>query len=83
MLISTNAQAILIELAFITNDDDMRKLLNNKQKVISAIVRAVTGTEVPGSAGKKKIVTGGMSLVAINEILKCSWKKGFGHRFGF
>jgi len=68
VLNSTNAPAILIELAFITNADDMGKLLNNKQNVISAIVRTVTGREVPGFSGKKKIVTGGMNLAAINEI---------------
>lgn len=42
--------AILIELGFINNPDDMKKLMNNKEKVIDAIIKAITGKEVKHDA---------------------------------
>lgn len=43
----TDASAILIEVCFIDNKDDMKKLFTNMDKVINAIVKALTGKEIP------------------------------------
>ncbi|MGG3837704.1 N-acetylmuramoyl-L-alanine amidase [Paenibacillus thiaminolyticus] len=77
VLNSTNAPALLIELAFITNPDDMRKLLNNKHNVISSIVKTLTGREAPVSSGTKKIVISGLSAAAIHELSQMFLEKRF------
>lgn len=40
---NTTAPAVLIELCFISNKDDMKKLLDNKEKVIDQIIFDITG----------------------------------------
>ncbi|WP_144561640.1 N-acetylmuramoyl-L-alanine amidase [Bacillus mycoides] len=46
VLKGTNAPAILIELAFIDNTNDMKILMSKMQQVVNAIVQAVTGKTV-------------------------------------
>lgn len=51
VLNGTNAPAILIELAFISNASDMKKFFDNMQAIANAIVQAVTGKTVSGGGG--------------------------------
>lgn len=48
VLNGTNAPAILIELAFISNASDMKKFFDNMQAIANAIVQTVTGKTVTG-----------------------------------
>ncbi|AUR81255.1 N-acetylmuramoyl-L-alanine amidase [Bacillus phage Carmen17] len=75
VLRGTNAPAILIELAFITNADDMRKFFANMQAIANAIVQAVTGKtvsgggSVPNSGGKWVLKTGGVGVPEAQECM--------------
>lgn len=77
VLRGTNAPAILIELAFITNAEDMRKFFANMQAIANAIVQAVTGKtvsgggSVPNSGGKWVLKTGG---IGIDKAQQCMGK---------
>lgn len=51
VLNGTNAPAILIELAFISNASDMKKFFDNMQAIANAIVQVVTGVTVSGGGG--------------------------------
>lgn len=42
----TNMPAVLVELAFITNDEDVQLLIDNKEDFAAAIARAVTDYEI-------------------------------------
>lgn len=67
VLNGTNAPAILIELAFISNASDMKKFFDNMQAIANAIVQAVTGKtisdggEKPVESKQGIIVTGAFS----------------------
>lgn len=71
VLRGTNAPAILIELAFINNPDDMKKFFANMQAIASAIVQAVTGKTVsdpaPAPTGNP-VWTGGYSPQSLPEL---------------
>ena len=42
----TNMPAVLVELAFISNEDDVQMLIDNKEEFAAAIARAVTDYEI-------------------------------------
>lgn len=74
VLRGTNAPAILIELCFISNPDDMRKLYDNMQAIANAIVQAVTGETVPsGGSGVNTapwvLKTGGIGVTEAQECM--------------
>ncbi|USL89266.1 N-acetylmuramoyl-L-alanine amidase [Bacillus phage vB_BceS_LY1] len=74
VLRGTNAPAILIELAFIDNADDMRKFFANIQAIANAIVQAVTGKTVSGggenvSTAPWVLKTGGIGVPEAQECM--------------
>lgn len=74
VLRGTNAPAILIELCFISNPDDMKKLFANMQAIANAIVQAVTGKTVSGggenvSTAPWVLKTGGIGIVEAQECM--------------
>lgn len=76
VLNGTNAPAILIELAFISNASDMKKFFDNMQAIANAIVQAVTGVTVLGGGsnpviGKQNIIqTGAFSPYEVQEAMQ-------------
>ncbi|MDQ0154899.1 N-acetylmuramoyl-L-alanine amidase [Robertmurraya andreesenii] len=50
---NTNAPSILIEVCFIDNADDMRKLMAQMDAIVNAIVKAITGKVAPAPAKPK------------------------------
>ncbi|HHT7189443.1 N-acetylmuramoyl-L-alanine amidase [Bacillus cereus group sp. Bc222] len=66
VLAHTEAPAILIELGFIDNDNDMAKW--DVDKIANSIVYALTGQSVGTNDESKYIVTGGLRLQACYEI---------------
>nr|CAA72264.1 N-acetylmuramoyl-L-alanine amidase [Bacillus phage 12826] len=82
VLARTNAPAILIELAFITNAEDMRKFFNNMQAIANAIVQTVTGKSVnidPPVAKRTAtiITTGGLGQEAAHQAIDMLFAKGW------
>lgn len=66
VLAHTKAPAILIEMGFIDNDEDMAKW--DVDKIANSIVYALTEQSVSTSDGSKYIVTGGLGLQACHEV---------------
>ncbi len=74
VLRGTNAPAILIELCFISNASDMKKLFANMQAIANAIVQAVTGKTVSGggenvSTAPWVLKTGGIGVPEAQECM--------------
>ncbi|UZT28580.1 peptidoglycan catabolic process [Bacillus phage vB_BceS_LY5] len=73
VLNGTNAPAILIELAFISNASDMKKFFDNMQAIANAIVQAVTGKTTSGGGGNPMpndtvITTGAFSPYEVPDV---------------
>lgn len=62
---NTNAPAILIEVCFIDNAEDMRKLMANTDAIIDAIVTAITGKVMEKASKDAKVVFEGKSVPAL------------------
>ncbi|MEH7460249.1 N-acetylmuramoyl-L-alanine amidase [Bacillus sp. JJ1127] len=82
---STKAEAILIELCFIDNPSDMKKLMDNFDAVAVAIVEAITGKRVQNGGGifvtdngYKLVATGGIGFDKMQETANFLNKLGYG-----
>ncbi|MEH7457714.1 N-acetylmuramoyl-L-alanine amidase [Bacillus sp. JJ1127] len=84
---STKAEAILIELCFIDNPSDMKKLMDNFDAVAIAIVEAITGKSVQNGGGiivtdngygYKLVATGGIGFDKMQETANFLNKLGYG-----
>lgn len=87
---STKSETILIELCFIDNPSDMKKLMDNFNAVAAAIVEAITGKTVRVGGGNKVtnsqtkyVVTGGLSPNAIKEVSEYFTSKGWWAKIEF
>ncbi|PEB50821.1 N-acetylmuramoyl-L-alanine amidase [Bacillus pseudomycoides] len=81
---STKAEAILIEICFIDNPSDMKKLMDNFDAVAAGIVEAITGKSIESGGGnlvanedgRRKIKTGGLGFNAIKEVSEVLCSRG-------
>jgi N-acetylmuramoyl-L-alanine amidase len=83
VLAKTNAPAILIELSFIDNQNDMNALMCKMQEVANAIVESTTGKMAKTVTKSKIIITGGLKPQSVMEFAEFVNSKGWWARVTF
>lgn len=74
---NTNAPAIIIEVCFIDNDDDVKILMDKMDDIVNAIVKSLTGKEVERVETKKDDVKGHWAEKSINKAKKAKVMNGY------